>query len=287
VAMNAIGIRRDRWRDPAEGLRSAVIAAPAVLMTQSRERAAVSEGRAKAAMTISASAWRLASARLDCHTRDQRAASGLTAISGITGITGLILLIVIDLGTGQSRLIFGAIAAFAACAPIFLCISRFVVGANGDARQGVATECARMLHAQAKRIGDAVLAASDQDGLSAAKHAVLDILLGDLEQATATIRKYETRLPENADVLRRGVRIRPHSKSVVIATGDARKFSLRIVDVSQSGVAVEGLLPGIGVGSDAVVGSRKAKVVRLPSNGVAFEFSAPIPVEQFDRDIVL
>lgn len=60
-----------------------------------------------------------------------------------------------------------------------------------------------------------------------------------------------------------------------------------IMDVSVSGVAVEGNLPRIPIGADVVVGSRKASAVRALPHGMAFKFDEPIPADLLDAEIVL
>ena len=86
---------------------------------------------------------------------------------------------------------------------------------------------------------------------------------------------------------RRHARIKPRHTRTLIALEDGRKLNATILDVSQSGVAIEGNLPGLWIGSMVTVGSRRAKAVRMLARGMAFEFSLPIPAEALTVDLVL
>ncbi len=86
---------------------------------------------------------------------------------------------------------------------------------------------------------------------------------------------------------RRHARIKPRQTRTLIATEDGRKLNAVIADVSQSGVAIEGNLPGLWIGSMVTVGSRRAKAVRVLPRGMAFEFSTPVPAEALTEDFVL
>ncbi|WP_237478457.1 hypothetical protein [Lichenibacterium dinghuense] len=86
---------------------------------------------------------------------------------------------------------------------------------------------------------------------------------------------------------RRHARIKPRNTRTLIATEDGRRLNALIIDVSQSGVAIEGNLPGLWIGSMVTVGSRRAKAVRVLPRGMAFEFSMPVPAEALTVDFVL
>jgi hypothetical protein len=190
--------------------------------------------------------------------------------------------------TALMALVFSALGAAAACAPPIHMILRIGEAASIEARTLVETERISMLIAQGKRMGRTIVAASGDQGLSRVKHEILDMMLNDLEKA-ALAEKGRAGVLRGEDPrrTRRDARIFPTHKRVIVSIGEVTKFHVLILDVSLSGVAVEGLLPGVGAGSDAVVGARKARVVRLLPHGAAFKFATPIPAEEFDEDIVL
>lgn len=86
---------------------------------------------------------------------------------------------------------------------------------------------------------------------------------------------------------RRHARVRPHNMSVVVLTEGGFKVTARILDISQSGVALEGTMPGVWVGCMVTVGSRRAKAVRMLPNGMALEFSVPLAPSELDAYVVL
>jgi len=275
------------WGCKAEAPGIPTPAAPALSMSPSRERAATSEGRARAAMTAATMSWRTVNERLIYCRKVQRLAALAVTMIGIAGIAGLIF-IVYNLEPARMILVLSSLAIVAACAPLFPCVMRVARRVDEDALNVTAMEGCRVLIAQAKRLGETIIASSDHDGLSAAKHQLLDMLLNDLEKASSAANQRSGVLRgESTGEIRRQVRICPRNRRVLVTTGDDSRFNVNIIDVSMSGVAVEGALSGAGVGSDVVVGSRKARVVRVLPRGVAFEFSTPIPAEQFGLDIVL
>ena len=275
------------WGGTAEAPRIPTPAAPALPMSPSRERAAMSEGRARAAMTAATTIWSTVNKRLVYNRKLERFAALAMAMIGIAGIAGLTF-IIHTLETARMTVVVSGIAAVAACVPLFPCVMRVARRVDKDALNVTAMEGCRVLIAQAKRLGETIIASSDHDGLSAAKHQLLDMLLNDLEKASSAANQRSGVLRgESTGEIRRQVRICPRNRRVLVTTGDDSRFNVNIIDVSMSGVAVEGALSGAGVGSDVVVGSRKARVVRVLPRGVAFEFSTPIPAEQFGLDIVL
>jgi hypothetical protein len=277
--------RSERW-----GLKdetSSIAASPPVqrlYMSPERERAAMSEGRAQAAMTNSTLALRVASDRLEDCRRVRRISGRVSVIAGLLGIACLLFII----HNPEMALVFSALGTAAACVPPLHIILRIGEAGSIEAQTLVEKEKISMLIAQAKLMGRTIVAASDDHGLSKMKHELLDMLLNDLEKASLAGRERASVLRGEAPGrTRRDARISPNNKLVTVTIGNKAKFEVWIIDVSMSGVAVEGLMPGVGIGSDAVVGARKARVVRLLPSGAAFEFAMPIPAEQFDEDIVL
>ena len=74
---------------------------------------------------------------------------------------------------------------------------------------------------------------------------------------------------------------------MIVTAPDGRKLTARILDLSMAGVALETEMPGIGIGSTLVIGSRKAMAVRKLAKGMAYQFQKPLPASAFDPDIVL
>lgn len=277
-----------RWATKAEDSPVQTRVSAPSRMSQGREAAAVSRGRADAAMTIANMAMRAARERLNHYRRTRQSLAGAAAAIGAAGIVVSVILIDLNPDDTHTRLALASLAAFAACAPFAFCVMRAKEGADKETEMAVAVECTRLLAVQAKQLGETVEAAADQNGLSSTAQLVIDMLLDDVEKAAANARRREHRIRGETNAQgRRHVRIYPRNSRVVVAAGDNRRFAVNILDVSQSGVAVEGDLPGIAVGCDVVVGSRRAKVVRLLPHGAAFEFAKLIPAELFNRDIVL
>jgi hypothetical protein len=286
ASTNWVGSRSERWGNKDE---TPLVALPvqAVQMSLGRERAAVTEGRAHAAITNSTLAWHAANDRLQNCRRVRRISASMSVAVGLLGIACL-LFIIRNPETALMALVFSALGAIAACAPPLHIILRIGEAASVEARTLVETEKISMLIAQAKLMGRTIIAASDDQGLSRVKQELLDMLLNDLERASLAEKGRASVLRgEVPGRTRRDARISPTNKRVIVSVGDQTKFHVQIIDVSLSGVGVDGLLPGVGVGSDAVVGARKARVVRLLPHGAGFEFATPIPAEQFDEDIVL
>lgn len=259
-------------------------------MSPDKEAAALSEGRAYAAMTTAAFAWRSADDRLNRYRRLRGAAAALSAAVGIGGIAGSSYLTAHAPDNPNLKLLLMALAVAAATAPVVACMTRITSGDNKESRMSTALECARMLIAQARRLGHAAATASGIDGLSPSARLPISMLLDDVEQGAAAAKGRENRLnggKADAVLGRRHARIYPRHTRVVIVTGNNGRFNANIMDISVSGVGVEGALPGVGVGTDVVIGSRKGKVVRLLANGIGVEFATPIPETLLDRDIVL
>jgi hypothetical protein len=283
------GSRAERWGAKDETpVVAALLPVQALQMSPGRERALICEGRAQAAITHYTLAYRSASDRLENCRRGRRQSTSLSVAAGLLGIASL-LFIIHNPEMIPMALVFSALGAAAACAPPIHMILRIGEAASIEARTMVETEKISMLLAQAKLMGRTIVAASDEQGLSKVKHELLDMLLNDLEKASlaqrarASVPRGDTAVGQ----MRRDARISPTNKRVIVSIDDLTKFHVQIIDVSLSGVAVEGLLPGVGAGSDVVVGARKARVVRLFPHGAGLEFATPIPADQFDENIVL
>ena len=115
---------------------------------------------------------------------------------------------------------------------------------------------------------------------------MLNPVLDHLEQEAEVSKKREQTMLAARQVVNRQ-RIKPNQDRVIVTPADGRKLTARILDVSMTGVALETDLPGIGIGSTVVIGSRKAMAVRKLAKGMGFQFQKSIPASAFDTDLVL
>jgi hypothetical protein len=104
--------------------------------------------------------------------------------------------------------------------------------------------------------------------------------LGD--QLTWLANRHALGLPED----RRHERVIPRNLRTTLTIEDGREYVVRIVDLSQSGVALKtDIRPPLS--SPAKVGHKEGKVVRYIEAGIAIEFRQPIDPEIFDEAIIL
>ena len=89
-------------------------------------------------------------------------------------------------------------------------------------------------------------------------------------------------LPED----RRHERIIPRNPVTVLRFENGREKTVRIVDISLSGVAIT-IENGPALGTAVTIGSTHGKVVRRFDGGVAIEFFLPLSPDRFDDGVVL
>jgi hypothetical protein len=88
--------------------------------------------------------------------------------------------------------------------------------------------------------------------------------------------------------MRSGARIVPTHRSVTIKTGDGYELSGEIIDISLSGTSINLFSKKRpSVGQTVTVGRRKARVVRLISDGIAVQFEVAFKAEDFSPNIIL
>ncbi len=116
----------------------------------------------------------------------------------------------------------------------------------------------------------------------------LELLVGGLEDAAAGSKAREIRIrAETYGAMRRHERITPKETRVVVTTARGQSLRGTILDVSMSGVGIQGNFPGVTKDMVVTVGSRKARVARILSNGIACAFLVEIRDELLDEHIVL
>ena len=94
----------------------------------------------------------------------------------------------------------------------------------------------------------------------------------------AALEPSETRVAE---------RFVPHRTSTVLTTASGKRIAARIINISQTGVAVEAELSGLGPADIATVGSRPVEPGRRIALGMVFLFKKPIDPKLCGPDLVL
>jgi PilZ domain len=87
-------------------------------------------------------------------------------------------------------------------------------------------------------------------------------------QLTWLANRHELDLPED----RRNERIQPRNPFIDITLDDGRKYKVRIIDLSLSGVAVQSAVRPT-IGSRIIIGKMQGRVVRHLEEGLAIEFA--------------
>ncbi|WP_237481839.1 hypothetical protein [Lichenibacterium dinghuense] len=111
---------------------------------------------------------------------------------------------------------------------------------------------------------------------------MLDAVEAEAESVAATAREGHARR-----AAARHARIVPRMRKVIVTTGDGRRLTGSIQDVSLSGVAFSEPLPRVGVGDMVGVGQRMARVVRTWERGLAMQFTEPLDRGTFDEWVTL
>ena len=182
-------------------------------------------------------------------------------------------------------LVFTGVSALAALASILL-LRRQAFTTESEEAIAVVIAKDLALGALALRLGKMVALLEAEPAMSAG--ACLAELLAEADGEAAGSRARETRIRSATNVpSRRHERIVPRHRRVVLTTADNRKLLATVIDVSCSGVAVEGNFPGCGSGQLVRVGAKPARVVRVLSRGLACEFTEIIPIHQLTADIIL
>jgi hypothetical protein len=102
------------------------------------------------------------------------------------------------------------------------------------------------------------------------------------EQLTWLANRSILGIPED----RRFDRLVPSQNRTILQLAGGGEYHSEIVDVSRSGVALQtDVSPPLG--TPVTVGSTQGRVIRLFNDGVACEFVRLIPVDKFDKDIIL
>lgn len=294
VAHTKPASRSNRWTAPSPDAPRKPLAQPlragfVSRISVNREAEAISAGRASAAAVTALGQARKASVRLDrAQERGKWAASAAT-LAGSLGLLGEVYAACLPFDSASARCAVALASTLAMALPLAFAALRVMrEGSDAEIEAATAIEAATRTAGFAKCIGDAVASASDSMGLSPTALVILGPLLDAVEQDAATSRQREriaysaTRAPE-----RRPLRVKPWHDRVTVTPADGRKLTARVLDLSMAGVALETDLPGVGVGSTVVIGSRKALAMRKLARGMAFRFEKPIPEASFDADVVI
>jgi len=102
------------------------------------------------------------------------------------------------------------------------------------------------------------------------------------DQLTWLANRHILGLPED----RRHERIEPVSKRAVLKLPDGKEITVRIIDISLSGVAIR-MDTQPAIGTSVTIGHTKGVVIRHFADGVAIEFLRQIPEDRFDPGIKL
>lgn len=101
------------------------------------------------------------------------------------------------------------------------------------------------------------------------------------DQLTWLANRQALGMPED----RRHERIVPRVQRSTLILPDGRGVPVKLIDISLSGAAmVTDMRPPIG--TLVTLGQTSAHVVRVFANGIAVEFSRPVPLGQFSEDLV-
>ncbi len=272
-------------RSPPQPLRAGFISRISV----NREAEAVSAGRAAAATAVAAAQARKATLRLERARARGKQVASLATLAGSLGTVAGVYAACVPFDQPAARCAVGLLAVLGMAAPLAVTALRTVAeGADAEVEAAMAAEGAARVAGFARRVNEAVAAASDAMGLSPTALVILNPLLETLETDAALAREREGAAFNAATV--RGAprrRVKPNQDRVVVTPADGRKLTARVLDLSMTGVALETDLPNVGVGSTVVIGSRKALAVRKLARGLAFQFEKPIPAAEFNPDIVL
>ena len=258
-------------------------------ISASLEAKAISEGRASVAATIATTQARKAGERVAKAHQRSRSLALIAALVGCVGLLGNLCGGLVRFDSEVVRTVLVLASTLAMGAPLGLACARVLNDdQENDHEAAVAAEGATRVAGFARDLGEAVGAAADAAGLSPAALAILNPLLDSVEQdAESARRREQTFFAYNETGGRNNQRLKPKQDRVIVTPADGRKLTARIIDVSMSGVAIETDLPGVGLGSTVVIGSRKAMAVRKLARGMAFQFQRSIPASSFDVEILL
>ncbi len=102
------------------------------------------------------------------------------------------------------------------------------------------------------------------------------------DQLTWLANRQALGMPED----RRHERIVPRHQRSTLILPDRREVAVKLIDVSVSGASlVTEMRPPIG--TIVTLGQTSAHVVRVFANGIAVEFSRPVPAAQFGENVIL
>ena len=213
----------------------------------------------------------------------------LAGFAGAGGLLALLLGLAAMGGIGQPQLL-ALLAAVAILVPTAYAFAQTVGPASRVADASYERGFCQALASNAKRLGDSI-GATDQRNIPLGPEAIinlqLDTLYKDLDRSRQRLQAAGADPGQRTAANRLHERIVPNYVDTFLTGSDGRRYPVRIVDVSQSGVALKGSMPPLYDGEQVQVGSRRAKVVKLAPGEAALQFLSPILPSEFNRKMVL
>ena len=213
----------------------------------------------------------------------------LAGFSAVSGVLALLLGLAAAARIANPELLF-AIAGLALLVPVAFALSQVIGGLTGVAEAAYERGFCLALAQHAKRLGD-VVGVTDQRNLPLGPDAIitsqLDAVAKDLDRATQRLKAAGADAGRRSAANRLHERIVPDVTATWLTAPDGRRYPVRIIDVSQSGVALKGSMPSLGTGQRVQIGGRTAKVVRLVAGEMALHFQVPILPSEFNKRLTL
>ena len=152
----------------------------------------------------------------------------------------------------------------------------------------VAVAGARRSVEECRRVAAAVQKTADEHGVWNADCEMARHLANTVFTSAKANRGLENRVRGAAAARsRRDERIVPKNDRVVLTRSDGRTLFVKVVDVSVSGAAIVGNLPGVEVGSKVRLGRHAAVAIRATKGGFGLKFDKNLEPTQLHAGIVL
>ena len=249
-------------------------------------RGAATNGRAGEVLALCRTAYRLTNARWEEKRKVRKVVFTVGAILGLVGLGGFAYFSGHS-QRGADELILKSAAACLTLFPIALCAWQAFIHSTAEGQVGALAEVARQMTSQARTLVTEVDAKSGGGSKEPDDGVTRSVFLDVLERAARDAITREWTARGTTDNARRHTRIKPSNDRTTVQMNEGRLLKATITDMSMSGVALEGNLPGIDIGATVTIGSRKAKAVRMLSRGMAFEFAELLPQDDFGPDFLL
>ena len=216
----------------------------------------------------------------------QRTLAGFAAASGLLAL----LLGFAAVARIANPELLAALAGVAILVPVAFAVSQVVGGGGGLADAGHERGFCLALAQHGKRLGDAVGVTDQRDlplGPDAIVASQLDAIAKELDRATQRLRAAGAASGPRSAANRLHERIVPNVVDSWLTAPDGRRYPVRLVDVSQTGVALKGSLPPLSAGLAVQIGGRAAKVVRAEAGQISLHLLVPILPSEFNKRLTL